>query len=71
VRADHATAGRLESDLRERGVEVLGVDYGATVTLHVAVLAGVDLDALLARLTAGAVRAQATGTAWADVSLGP
>jgi hypothetical protein len=71
VRADHATAGRLQSDLRAHAIEVLGADYGPVVLLHVAVPAGVDLDSLLARLTAGAVQARVTGTAWTDVSLGP
>lgn len=71
VRADHATAGRLQSDLRAHGVEVLGADYGPVVVLHVAVPAAMDLAALLARLTAGAVEARATGVAWTDVSLGP
>ncbi|WP_371176695.1 YigZ family protein [Buchananella felis] len=33
----HAVAGRLEADLRARGIEVTGTEYGAQATLHVAV----------------------------------
>jgi uncharacterized YigZ family protein len=69
VAAGHALAGRLDSDLRARGVQVTGVDYGELATLHVAVPAGLDLGGLLAQLTAGAVRARPTGVAWSDVSL--
>ena len=66
VPVGHADAGRLESDLRGRGVGVLGVDYAAHATLHLAVPAGHDLDALLAELTGGSVLARPTGQAWVD-----
>nr|WP_254185799.1 DUF1949 domain-containing protein [Nocardioides panacis] len=66
VPVGHAEAGRLESDLRGRGVGVLGVDYAEHATLHLAVPAGQDLDALLAELTGGAVHAEPTGQEWVD-----
>ncbi len=68
VVADHADAGRLESDLRARDVTVLGVDYAESATLHLAVPA-VDADgfaALLAELTGGGPGPEATGAVWVD-----
>jgi hypothetical protein len=62
----HADAGRLESGLRARDVAVLGADHADLVTLHLAVPAGRDLDALLAELSAGSVTASSAGTAWVD-----
>jgi uncharacterized YigZ family protein len=68
VPADHADAGRLESDLRARDVTVLGVDYAERATLHLAVPAD-DVDrfaSLLAELTGGGPAPEATGAVWAD-----
>jgi uncharacterized YigZ family protein len=68
VTVDHATAGRLENDLRARGVVVLGVDHGHRATLHVA--AGTDLGrtlpVLLAEVSGGSVTAEPAGAAWVD-----
>lgn len=68
VTVDHATAARLENDLRARKVVVLGVDYAERATLHVA--AGADvahrLPALLAEVSGGSVTADPRGTAWVD-----
>ena len=66
VRVGHGDAGRLESDLRARGVAVLGVDHAELATLHLAVPAGRDLEALLAELSGGAVTATSAGSAWID-----
>ncbi len=66
VPVGHADAGRLESDLRARGVQVLGADYDERATLHLAVPAGDDLDALLAELSGGSVTARRTGQVWVD-----
>src|SRR5699024_7049115 len=38
--APHAEAGRWEAELRNRGYEVLGVDYGAQATMTLAVATG-------------------------------
>ena len=66
VPVGHADAGRRESDLRARGVQVLGVDYAEHATMHVSVPSGQGLDELLAELTGGSVTAAATGQAWVD-----
>jgi uncharacterized YigZ family protein len=66
VRVGHADAGRLESDLRGRGVEVLDADYAERVTLRLATPPATDLTALLAELTGGTVAASPVGTAWSD-----
>jgi putative IMPACT (imprinted ancient) family translation regulator len=68
VLADHADAGRLESDLRAREVRVLGVDYAERATLHLAVpaVAADGFAALLAELTGGGPAPEATGPVWVD-----
>ncbi len=62
----HADAGRVESDLRARGVVVLDAEYGAEVALRVGVPPEETtvLEALVAELTAGAVRPVAAGSRW-------
>jgi uncharacterized YigZ family protein len=64
----HADAGRVESELRSRGVTVLDVAYAGHVTLLLGVPpAGVDrLHALVAELTGGAAAAVPTGERWVD-----
>ena len=65
---DHADAGRVESDLRARGVMVLDTSYGAHVTL----LLGVPLDreerlaTVLAELTGGQAETRVAGERWVD-----
>ena len=66
VPVGHAEAGRLESDLRARGVHVVGVDYAERAVLHVAVPSGLALPPLLAELSGGSVTAVPTGQAWLD-----
>lgn len=64
----HADAGRLESQLRDRGVGVLDVAYGAEVTLRLGVPAAVTTGfaALVAELTGGAAEPVEVGTRWVD-----
>jgi uncharacterized YigZ family protein len=66
VPVSHADAGRLESELRVRGVDVRDATYAERVTLHVGVTPDTDLAALLAELTGGTVRAFPTGRSWSD-----
>ena len=68
---DHADAGRVESELRARGVAVLGTDYGVRVTLRLGVPPDREerLAALVAELTAGAGETRMAGERWVD-SLG-
>jgi uncharacterized YigZ family protein len=68
VTVGHADAGRLENDLRGRGVLVRGVDYAARATLHVAVPAG-DPESFartVAELTGGAAVPHVVGRDWVD-----
>ena len=68
VPVDHADVGKLENELRSRGVAVLGVDYAERATLHVAVPAGDTdlLSRLLAELTGGTTEANPVGKSWID-----
>ncbi|HEU5044062.1 MAG TPA: YigZ family protein [Nocardioidaceae bacterium] len=72
VEVEHALAGRLENDLRARGVLVRGVDYAEAATLHLGVDAGDEegLHGLLAELTGGSSPLRSAGSAWVDVSAG-
>jgi len=60
----HADAGRLESDLRSRGIDVLGTTYDARAVLRVAVPEAAAFQALLAELSAGSVTAVPVGELW-------
>ncbi|KQZ67308.1 YigZ family protein [Nocardioides sp. Root151] len=65
---EHAAAGRLETELRARGITVLDVAYGASVTLLLGVPAG-SSDAfvpLVAELTGGASEPVEVGSRWVD-----
>lgn len=66
----HADAGRIEHDLRARGVEVTDVDYSTLVILHLAVPAGDEqqVSDLVAQLTGGSCELQVGETAWVDVT---
>ena len=65
----HADAGRVESELRSRGVAVLDTSYGAEVALRVGVADPGPLAGWLAELTAGRVVAEPAGERWVDLSL--
>ena len=69
---DHADAGRVESELRTRGIAVLDTAYGAHVTLRLGVPPDQEdrLAALVAELTAGAGETTVAGERWVD-SLAP
>jgi uncharacterized YigZ family protein len=68
LEAEHADAARWEADLRARDVTVLGVDYAARATLHLAVPAteSAAFIAQLAGLTAGAAAPTPAGQTWVD-----
>jgi putative IMPACT (imprinted ancient) family translation regulator len=69
---DHADAGRIESELRSRGIAVLDTTYGAGVSLTLGVTPADEprLAALLAELTGGTAETQVVGERWVD-SLNP
>ncbi|MGO1950764.1 MAG: IMPACT family protein [Mycobacteriaceae bacterium] len=70
VDLDHASAGKVEAELRGRGVEV-EASYGArvTLTLTTGTAAGDDPNGLVGELTGGAVEAVRGDTRWRDVAL--
>ncbi len=65
---DPADAGRLEGELRSRGVDVLDVAWSDRVALRLGVRPAEEarLHALVAELTAGAGVAVPDGESWAD-----
>ena len=69
VECPHATAGRLEADLRGRGINITDPDYGRAVTFTVAVRpGGLDgLQEMLAALSQGQINAREAGSAWVEV----
>lgn len=69
VECPHATAGRLEADLRGRGINITDTDYGRAVTFTVAVRpGGLDgLQEMLAALSQGQISPREAGSAWVEV----
>ena len=67
---DHADAGRVEGDLRSRGVVVLEVAYDARVRLLLAAPADEvqRIDEVVAAATGGRSRAVPVGERWVDVT---
>jgi uncharacterized YigZ family protein len=68
LEVDHADAGRVESELRTRGIAVLDATYAARVALHLGVPPADEerLHALVAELTAGTAAAVPRGERWVD-----
>jgi uncharacterized YigZ family protein len=60
----HAEAGRVESELRARGVSVLDVEYAATVRLLLGATDPAALEAHVAALTGGTASAERVGERW-------
>ena len=65
----HANAGRVEAELRQRGVTILGTEYGQSAVLRMAAAGGNDLASLVASITSGASVPVPTGDEWVDVEL--
>ncbi|WP_433610717.1 IMPACT family protein [Prescottella agglutinans] len=63
----HDTAGRLEAELRGRGIPVVDTTYGAEVTFTLATKDPAHLAAVVAELTAGASELTPAGVRWVDV----
>lgn len=63
----HAQAGKVENDLRSRGVTVLAVDYEDRAVLHLGVAPDEETEvvALLAGLTGGEASVVSVGSEWA------
>ncbi|SDO42058.1 uncharacterized protein, YigZ family [Nakamurella panacisegetis] len=65
---DHAVAGRVESELRSRGVVITGTEYGPSAVLTLAVPAFSDeVAGTVASVTAGAGVLRPAGFRWVDV----
>lgn len=64
----HGDAGRIDNELRARGVRLLDVEYAAEVTLRIGVPAAEQdtLAPLVAQLTGGTGRLHAVGSRWVD-----
>lgn len=64
----HVEAGRVDNELRSRGVHVVDADYTAEVTLTLGVPATevAALGPLVAELTAGSGRLREVGSRWVD-----
>lgn len=61
----HADAGRIESELRQRGVTVLGTEYATSAVLRLT--GGDDLHTMVASITAGSAEPLPVGEEWVDV----
>lgn len=63
----HGEAGRVEAELRARGVVVLGTDYGSKAVLTLATHDPEHLASTVASITSGAGRLETAGETWVDV----
>ncbi len=63
----HANAGRIEAELRQRGVLVLRTDYGREAVLQIADDDATRLAAIVAHVTAGTAELESLGHEWVDV----
>lgn len=63
----HSDAGRVEAELRQRGVTILGTDYGQDAVLRIAAESSSELSALVSGITSGAGVVLPIGDEWVDV----
>ena len=66
ITLDHADAGRVEGDLRARGLEVLDVVWGERVGLLLGTDDATALARIVAEVTAGGAEPVRTGERWVD-----
>ncbi len=66
ISLDHGSAGRVESELRARGLVVLDAAYGDRVRLVVGSTTPDSVGPLVAEVTAGAATAERIGERWVD-----
>lgn len=68
LEVDHSLAGRVEGELRTRGVTVLDTSYAVAVTLRLGVPPAGEarLHELVAELTSGTAVAEPAGERWVD-----
>ncbi len=66
VELPHALAGRVEAQLRARGIEVLGTDYARLATLRLATDTAATAAQAVAAATSGEGVPRDCGTVWGD-----
>lgn len=64
---DHADAGRVESELRGRGVVVVDTVYGESAELTLAAMVSTTLAEQVAAVTSGTASLHPVGSMWVDV----
>ena len=69
VELSHADVGRIESELRTRGVEVVSIKYLARAAVTFSTVNPDLLEGLLASSTAGEARPERLGSQYVDVAL--
>ncbi|MGA9869528.1 MAG: YigZ family protein [Rhodococcus sp. (in: high G+C Gram-positive bacteria)] len=67
VDLDHSDLGRIESDMRGRGVEIVSIEYHAHAVLTMAVADPDAIFASLAGLTAGNAKPRLVGTTYVEI----
>ncbi|MGC0362697.1 putative YigZ family protein [Rhodococcus sp. 27YEA15] len=67
----HSEAGRVEAELRARGVSVLGTTYGSKAVMTLATDDADDLESIVASVTSGAGQMEPAGTMWVDTPCAP
>lgn len=72
ITVPHADAGKVENELRAKGVVVEGVEYGSQVTQRLAVppAEAALLRRILAEVSGGEIEARPAGEAWVDAPTG-
>lgn len=63
----HGEAGRVEAELRARGVVVRGTDYGSKAVLTLASDDPTQLESTVASVTSGSGQLEPAGDMWVDV----
>lgn len=66
ISLDHGSAGRVESELRARGLVVLDASYGDRVLLVVGSTTPDNVGPLVAEVTGGSATAEHVGERWVD-----
>ncbi|MGB6126339.1 MAG: YigZ family protein [Gordonia sp. (in: high G+C Gram-positive bacteria)] len=66
VSLPHAEAGRVESELRSRGIEVLDAEYSADVSLLLASTSLEQVEVVVAEATSGTSAVEPAGVRWID-----
>nr|WP_296778552.1 YigZ family protein [Rhodococcus sp. (in: high G+C Gram-positive bacteria)] len=69
VELDHGEVGRIESELRTRGIAVVSIEYDAVAVLTVAASDPDEVEGLLASSTSGAARPTRLGTTFLEVAV--